>query len=113
MGNLCSRRHRHIQHDDEDEDAWVVVQNAHVPNPIHRRRFQRAVRRIKHLLRLRKIWSRAGSWLNTAAARNPRNARMRTIMVHIFTHWPLTVLRNSKRIFEHLRRERGRLVYVR
>ena len=133
MGNICHRRnrlhdHENIQnhndvfHDIEDDenDIWLLIPDDVAPvvqqflAPHHgRTRFQRAVRRIKHLLRLRRIWSRAGSWLNTAAARNPRNARVRATMSHIFTHWPRTVLGNTKTIFAHLRRERGRLVYNR
>ena len=127
MGNLCNRRNRvHDNHDDQmfhdvdDEDIWLLIPDDIAPvvqeflaPPRGRVRFQRAVKRIKHLLRLRRIWSRSGSWLNTAASRQPHNARMRAIMTHIFTNWPLTVLRNTRVIFAHLRRERGRLVYIR
>ena len=111
MGNLCARRHAPLVNphvSDDVNEAWIVVDSVPV---LHAHRFKRVVRRVKHLLRLRKIWSRAGSWLNTAASKNPAHHRMRSIMIHIFTRWPQTVLKNTKPVFEHLKRERGKLVY--
>ena len=118
MGNFCARRviHHHVHvhqriHEVEahdEQDPWIVIPNPATPRNV---RFQRVVRRAIKLLRLRLIWSKAGSWLNTHAARNPQNHRIRVVMSYIFTHFPRTVLRNTKTMFDHLQRRRGALTY--
>ena len=106
MGN-CPRRNVEPVHN-VDDDEWLII--AH--NPIaHTLKFKKAVTKIIKLLKLRKIWSKAGSWLNTSSAREARNTRIRTVMSHIFATWPQHVLKNSKAIFGHLKRNRGILVY--
>ncbi len=119
MGNACSRR-RHIEHIPTVEsdgiivadEPWVLI-TGHTPNYNHPLilHFKKVVRRVKHLLRLRRIFARAGSWLNTASASNPRFTRIRNIYMNIWTQWPRTVLRGTKVVFDHLERRRGILVY--
>ena len=118
MGNLCARRvvhhhvhvhqYRHAVEDTDEQDPWVVIPNPDIPR---NRRFRRVVCKVIKLFRLRTIWSKAGSWLNTQAARNPQNHRIRVVMTYIFTHFPRTVLRNTKTVFDHLQRRRGALTY--
>jgi len=100
-----------MQHNNQDiieEGQWiVVVEQEHIPN----RRFICTVKRIMHLLVLRRIFARAGNYLGTSISRRPENANIRAVMTHIFTQWPRTVLKNSKNLFDHLKRYRGKLVY--
>ena len=76
-----------------------------------RRKFINAVRKIKKLLILRRIWGRAGIWLQKSSSNTPDNRRVRAVISHVFTSWPSTVLSGTKIIFAHLKRERGVLVY--
>ena len=78
---------------------------------VHNNKFKKAVHKVIKLLTLRRIWSRSGSYLNTAHARLPENSNTRRIMAFIFTSWPRTVLRNTKSLFDHLKREKGQLTY--
>ena len=94
---------------DVEEQEWLVVPAEE--NNQTNIRFRSITRRIIKLLRLRKIFSRAGSYLNTAASRLPQNARIRRTMTEIFTSWPRTILKGTKVIFVHLKRVRGVLVY--
>ena len=94
---------------DVEEQEWLVVPaEENIPRNI---RFRSATRRIIELLRLRKIFSRAGSYLNTAASRQPQNARIRRVVTEILTSWPRTILKGTKVFFDHLERHRGVLVY--
>ena len=92
----------------EEEDEWTLVPPLN-PNPS--RRFVKAVRKIIKLLRLRKIWGKAGRWLQLPISHRPRYVRARRIISHIFASWPTAVLRGSKIMFAHLERVNGRLVY--
>ena len=94
----------------QEEEAWLVINE--IPNEEHpsRIRFRRTVRKIIKLLTLRKIFSRAGSYLNTSMSRRPQNAHIRRVMTEIFTSWPRTILKGAKVIFDHLKRVRGVLV---
>jgi len=96
---------------DVEEQEWQVI--PHEENTPRNIRFRAATRRVIKLLRLRKIFSRAGSYLNTAASRQAQNARIRRTMTEIFTSWPRTILKGTKVIFDHLERRRGELVYRR
>ena len=90
---------------DVEEQEWLVIpQEENTPRNI---RFRAATRRVIKLLRLRMIFSRAGSY----PSRQPQNARIRRTMTEIFTSWPRTILRGTKVIFDHLERRRGALVY--
>ena len=121
MGNFCARRRAVNQIDVngliaiEADEPWIVIPHAinqAQPNE-GRHRFIKSVRRIVRLLFLRRVHSRLGSWLNTAASRQPHNASTRRIIAHMYATWPRTILRNTARIFEHLQRQRGVLVYRR
>ena len=94
-----------------EEEEWTLIINpvGHAPNG----RFIRIVKRVMNLLILRRIFAKAGSYLNTSVSRRAENAHIRAVMAHIFTSWPRTVLKSSKTIFSHLRRNRGQLEYVR
>ena len=109
MGNVCRRRNGNtINNDENEEQEWLLIPTTQqIPN----RRFIRTVRVIRKLLRLRRIWGKAGRWLQLPTARHPRNVRTRQVIAHIFATWPTTVLRGTKRIFEHLERVNGRLMY--
>ena len=91
-----------------EENEWILIPPQQ-QNP--NRRFVKAVKRIIKLLRLRKIWGKAGRWLQLPNAHHPRNVRTRRVITHIFASWPTTVLRGTKVIFAHLERVNGRLVY--
>ena len=92
------------------EDEWTLITD--IVDHTHNRRFIRIVKRVMNLLILRRIFARAGHYLGTSVSRRAENARIRAVMTYIFTTWPRTVLKNSKTIFSHLRRNRGQLVYV-
>ena len=96
---------------EQEDDQWLVIND--IPNQEHpsRIRFRKTVRKIIKLLALRKIFSRAGSYLNTAMSRRQENARIRRVMTEIFTSCPRSILRGTKVIFDHLKRERGVLMY--
>ena len=110
MGNICARRRVDpVITVVTDNEPWLIitpVQIQHKPN-----RFQRVVKKVIKLLKLRKIWARSGNWLNLYKAELPRNAHIRRTMTEIFTSWPRTVLCNTKPVFDHLKRERGVLQY--
>ena len=93
-----------------DEEPWIIV-NQDDQHSIGLIRFQRAVKRVCKLLRLRIIWSRSGSWLNTSYAKQSHNAHIKSVMTHIFASWPRTVLSKTKPLFSHVKREKGKLVY--
>lgn len=119
MGNTCPRRHTNMEQPQiAEEEEWLVIPIV-IPEPEQpvainpNRRFKNTVNKIKKLLILRKLFARAGSYLNTSGSRRAENARIRAVMSYIFTSWPRTVLRNTKPLFNHLRRERGQLVYNR
>jgi len=104
----------------QEDDIWHLVDDVpdveHVIDPVvdqvpRNRRFIRAVRKIKTLLILRRIYAQAGHYLDTANSRLPENTRLRLLMKSIFTTWPRTVLRRTAIIFNHVKRENGRLVY--
>ena len=106
MGNQCQRRrNNNIQQEDNE---WIVIPAQ--PNP-NRRRLCKVVKKIITLLCLREVWGRAGIWLQKPLSRHPRNVRTKSVIAHIFASWPSTVLRGTKPIFDHLKRENGRLVY--
>ena len=115
MGN-CQRRNTNMQDPPQEDDIWHLVDNIPVIDPVidqvpRNRRFIKAVRRIKTLLILRRIYARAGHYFDTANSRLPENTRLRMLMKSIFTTWPRTVLRRTAIIFNHVKRENGRLVY--
>ena len=94
---------------DAEEQEWLVIPpEENIPRNI---RFRSATRRVIKLLRLRKIWSKAGRWLQLPTSRQQRYVSTRRIISHIFESWPTTVLRGFKAIFAHLERVNGRLVY--
>ena len=94
---------------DVEEQEWLVIpQEVNTPRNI---RFRAATRKIVKLIRLRKIWSKAGRWLQLPISRQPRYVSTRRIISYIFASWPTTVLRGSKALFAHLERVNGRLVY--
>ena len=95
----------------QEDEQWLFTNE--IPDEEHqsRTRFRRTVRKIVKLLAFRKIFSRAGSYLNTSMSRRPQNAHIRRVMTEIFTSWPTTILKGTKVIFDHLERRRGVLVY--
>ena len=77
MGNVCRRRNGNtINIDENEEQEWLLIPQQQNPN----RRFIRAVRLILKTLRLRRIWGKAGRWLQLPTARHPRNVREETKM---------------------------------
>ena len=104
MGNICHRRRNMT--DTIEENEWIVIQ--HTESNL---RFKRVVKKIMNILIMRKIYARAGSYLNTSTSRKPENAHIRKTMSDIFSQWPRTALKGTKVIFNHVKRERGQLVY--
>ena len=74
-----------------------------------RKRFQRAIKRVKNLLALRKLWSRLGAWLNVSSFRQHPS---RKAVAWTFAYLG-KIVRPVAPLFNHLVRRRGRLQYDR
>jgi hypothetical protein len=72
-----------------------------------RERFQRAIKKVKNLLALRKLWSRLGGWLNVSAFRHHPSRRS---VAWTFAYLG-KIVRPVAPLFNHLVRRRGRLQY--
>jgi hypothetical protein len=96
-----------------DEQEWTLIPSEENTNTTTttNTRFKRSVKRIIKLLQWRKLFARSGMYLQTSRSRRTENARIRRVMTEIFTTWPRTILKKTKVIFEHLKRERGVLIY--
>ena len=91
-----------------EEHEWTIIpleENSSIT------KFRKIVRRIVMLLSLRQVYARAGRYLQSTRSRSVHNTRVREVMTYIFTTWPKTVLKGTKIIFVHLKRERGVLMY--
>ncbi len=74
-----------------------------------RKRFQRAIKRVKNLLALRKLWSRLGAWLNVSSFRqHPSRKSVAWTFAYLGK-----IVRPVAPLFNHLVRRRGRLQYDR
>ena len=93
-----------------DEQEWTLIPSE-VNTTTTNTRFKRSVERIIKLLQWRKLFARSDMYLQTSRSRRTENARIRRVMTEIFTTWPRTILKKTKVIFEHLKRERGVLIY--
>ena len=80
-------------------------QRAAMSNP--RLRFRVYGKKIVRLLRLRRVWSSMGSWLNTAAS---HRSRRRILIASIWRELSVTIRRYAA-LFRHLHRIRGQLCY--
>ena len=123
MGSACSRGRRVPQTEEEPDGAtsedWELIAPA-APVVVDRvlpaivtparLKFQRAVKKIKNLLVLRKLWSRLGGWLNVSAFRHHPS---RKSVAWTFAYLGRVVVRPVAPLFNHLVRRRGRLQYDR
>jgi hypothetical protein len=112
----------------EDEAEWLLLdaeQTADtVPQPAlgssssdvvvsHIGRMKRTVKKIILLLRLRWLWSTVMSSLNAAAARRRSplvNSKLRLLAVYL-SDW-LKAKHNARPLFGHLKRHKGKLMYL-
>ena len=102
MGQLQLCRRRAAATEEAGEADWLIIP---APVALPRVRWLRAFSQVTRLLKLRKLWSRLGVWLQ----HNRHHALSQTLRV-VWSQ--LGNYLNARRsIAAHLTRNRGRLVY--